>query len=221
MRQWCLCSAWAPCMCSKTGIAATGILVLEQTSVGGQPTQEDCKSQSLLLWFVTVVLQLSSMHLTNNKLEGTLPETWNKLTSVSPIIMLTFMCTLYCPCLPNWSLRRSSSNIKMHNWHVAAPVDPTLGDCLACQWVAALCCNNTHSASFFGQWMIPDVWWWGSGAFVVREHLACVAKQFMPQLVPLGLSRNQMVGSLPRKFVGLNVFDCHNCFAAVHNVPEW
>lgn len=45
-------------------------------------------------------MQLSDVLLSNNKLGGTLPETWSKLTSVSPIVELTCLCKSVKQVLP-------------------------------------------------------------------------------------------------------------------------
>lgn len=53
-----------------------------------------------LFRFVRFLMQLSDVLLSNNKLGGTLPETWSKLTSVSPIVELTCLCKSLKHVLP-------------------------------------------------------------------------------------------------------------------------
>lgn len=109
LKHRCHCTSCIPCMCSTMSVASDAThgawaKVNSGELVGSLP-QEVCKSQNLFFWFVKV-MQLSSIYLSDNKLEGTLPKTWGNLTNVSPPIELTScLCRL---CLPTASVSATS-----------------------------------------------------------------------------------------------------------------
>lgn len=108
-------------MFSSTVLAAVAARGLSKEQMVGSLPGESLVDICFSL--VGCLMQLTGVILNNNKLEGTLPETWSNLTNVSLTIQLTVSCKLCSMAPPKL---RAFSNIDCRRGQYTRCTTPTL-----------------------------------------------------------------------------------------------